>query len=85
MAEVWQERLGHFKSIIEKDVADGLYYGASVRVARHGHLVFSDEIGHADCDATRALRSNDVFSIFSMTKAFTNILVLRRSRWVVSP
>jgi len=77
MAEIWQEQLNHFKSMIEQDIARGLFFGASVRVGRAGKLVFNEIIGHEDAEGTRPLKADSVFSIFSMTKAFTNILTLR--------
>jgi CubicO group peptidase (beta-lactamase class C family) len=77
MAEVWQEQLDHFKSMIEQDIAMGLFYGAAVRVGRGGDLVFSETLGNAYGDGTSPLSHDSVFSIFSMTKAFTNVLTLR--------
>lgn len=77
MSDVWQAQLDHFKAMIEKDIADGLYFGASVRVGRGGKQVFNETIGSAYGDAKQPLQPDSVFSIFSMTKAFTNILTLR--------
>jgi len=77
MADVWQEQLDHFKMMIEKDIANGLYYGAAVRVGRAGQLVFDETIGNAYADGKQPLARDSVFSIFSATKAFTNVLTLR--------
>lgn len=77
MGKVWVERLDHFKKMIEKDIQSGLFYGAAVRVARHGELVFDETIGSAYAQGKSPLAKDAVFSIFSMTKSFTNILVLR--------
>lgn len=77
MTQVWQQQLDHFKAMIEQDIAKGLFYGASVRVGRAGKLVFDVTIGNAQADGLTALQRDSVFSIFSMTKAFTNVLVLR--------
>jgi CubicO group peptidase (beta-lactamase class C family) len=77
MADIWQDRLDHFKTMIRDDIAKGLYYGASIRVGRAGKLVFSDTVGNKYADGAQAIETNSVFSIFSMTKAFTNILTLR--------
>jgi CubicO group peptidase (beta-lactamase class C family) len=46
-------------------------------VARHGRIGFQAAIGSADLAQTRPLQTQSVFSIFSVTKAMTNILVLR--------
>lgn len=77
MAAVWKDQLDRFRQMIEQDVASGLYYGAAVRVGRGGELVFNETIGHADGAASRPLQPDCVFTIFSMTKAFTNVLLLR--------
>ncbi|WP_068083979.1 serine hydrolase domain-containing protein [Novosphingobium rosa] len=77
MAEMWQDRLDHFKEMVRDDIAKGLYYGAAIRVGRGGKLVFSDTVGNKYADGGQAIEPNSVFSIFSMTKAFTNILTLR--------
>ena len=72
-----QERLDHLKKVIEADVARHLYYGAVMIVARNGKIGFSATIGAEDAEGRRPLRADSVFSIFSVTKAFTNILALR--------
>lgn len=77
MTRVWQERLDHLKSVIETDVAAGAYYGAVLRIARGGVIAFDEAIGAEGGAGARPLDRNGVFSIFSTTKAFTNILVLR--------
>jgi len=77
MTRVWQDRLDHLKSVIEADAAAGAYYGAVLRVARGGVIAFDEAIGAEDGAGARPLDKNSVFSIFSTTKAFTNILVLR--------
>jgi CubicO group peptidase (beta-lactamase class C family) len=77
MTGIWQDQLEHFKAMIEQDIANGLYYGAAVRVGRGGDLVFNETIGHAYDKTNQPLSADSVFSIFSMTKAFTNVLTLR--------
>jgi len=72
-----QERLVHLRRVIAEDVAAGRYFGAVIAVARAGHLGLHDAIGHADSAGSRPLRLDSVFSIFSVTKAITNVLVLR--------
>lgn len=71
------ERLAHLRRVIADDIAAGRYFGAVIAVARAGHLGLHDAIGHADATASRPLRLDSVFSIFSVTKAITNVLVLR--------
>jgi len=77
MSGFWQERLDHLKSVIEADVEKGLYFGAVLRVMRGGVIGFDEAIGYADGNKTKPLAKDSVFSIFSTTKAFTNILILR--------
>lgn len=72
-----EERLAHLRRVIADDVAAGRYFGAVIAVAHGGHLGLHDAIGHADSAASRPLRLDSVFSIFSVTKAITNVLVLR--------
>ncbi len=72
-----RERLRHLKAAIEADVARKRYFGAVIAVARHGVPGLLEAVGHADRDGRRALRIDSVFSLFSVTKAFTNALVFR--------
>ncbi len=74
---IWQARLDRLKEVIEQDIARGDYYGLVLKVARGGEVVFEDAIGAADAEGVRPLGVDDVFSIFSVTKAFTNILILK--------
>jgi CubicO group peptidase (beta-lactamase class C family) len=70
-------RLDHLKSVVRDDIARRRYHGAVITVARHGSIGLHEAIGSEDDAGQRALRSNSVFSIFSVTKAFTNVLALR--------
>lgn len=72
-----QERLAHLQQVIAADVAAGRYYGAVIAVARRGRVVMHEAIGYADAVRTQPLQRDSVFSIFSVTKALTNVLVLR--------
>jgi CubicO group peptidase (beta-lactamase class C family) len=70
-------RLQHLKAAIEADISRGLYFGATIAVARHGELGMLEAIGHADAAGTRPVQLDSVFSLFSVTKAFTNVLVFQ--------
>jgi len=72
-----KSRLAHLKSVIEADVASGAYFGAVLRVMRGGVIAFDEAIGAADGAGAQPLAKDSVFSIFSTSKAFTNILILR--------
>jgi CubicO group peptidase (beta-lactamase class C family) len=70
-------RLEHLKAVVKTDIAAGLYHGAVIKVARGGTVALDVAIGAADAAQTQPLQRNSVFSIFSITKAFTNVLTLR--------
>lgn len=71
------DRLAQLRAVIEADVARGHYHGAVIRVGRGGRVDLEAAIGTAAGAGSRALATDSVFSIFSLTKAFTNVLVLR--------
>jgi CubicO group peptidase (beta-lactamase class C family) len=72
-----EARLAQLRASIEADVKRRLYHGAVIIVARNGRIGFQAAIGSADEQQTRPLQTQSVFSIFSVTKAMTNILTLR--------
>ncbi|MDH4874427.1 serine hydrolase domain-containing protein [Pseudomonas sp. BN515] len=72
-----EERLQHLRSVIEQDVARGDYHGAVIRVSLGDQIGLDLAIGSADADQTKPLARDSVFSIFSLTKALTNVLALR--------
>jgi CubicO group peptidase (beta-lactamase class C family) len=71
------QRLEHLQAVVRADIAAGLYHGAVIRIARGGKLVLDTVIGAHDAAQARPLQADSVFSIFSITKAFTNVLTLR--------
>jgi CubicO group peptidase (beta-lactamase class C family) len=71
------KRLDEVRQSIQADIAAKRYHGAVLKVARAGKVAFEESFGSADADQTKPLRMDSVFSIFSVTKAFTNILTLR--------
>ena len=71
------QRLDHLQGVIRADIAAGLYHGAVIKVARGGQLALDAVIGAHNAEQARPLQQDSVFSIFSITKAFTNILTLR--------
>ena len=70
-------RLDLLKAAIEADVQSGHYHGAVIRVGRGGAVDLEAAIGFADERHESRLAPDSVFSLFSLTKAFTNLLVLR--------
>ena len=71
------DRLSHLQAAIEDDIARDRYNGAVLIVARGGEIAFQHAIGAHDQAQTRPLAMDSVFSIFSVTKAITNVLAFR--------
>lgn len=72
-----QSRLDEVQEAIRADIRAGLYHGAVIKVARGGEVALDAAIGAADAAQSQPLTPGSVFNIFSVTKAFTNLLVLR--------
>ena len=71
------ERLARLQTAMEADIAAGRYFGGVLVVARHGEIGWFTPVGHADAGRQRAVSKDSVFSLFSVTKAFTNVLVFQ--------
>jgi CubicO group peptidase (beta-lactamase class C family) len=74
---MFQPRLTQLQQVIRKEIGSGLYHGAVVRVARAGEVVFDVVEGSALAAGQQPLARDSVFNIFSVTKAFTNVLVMQ--------
>lgn len=72
-----QERLAKLKKSIENDLHMRRYLGAVIAVARGGDIGFFEAIGYGDREGKTPLEKDSVFSVFSLTKAFTNALIYR--------
>jgi CubicO group peptidase (beta-lactamase class C family) len=72
-----EQRLEHLQSVIRADIKAGLYHGAVIKVARAGKVALDVSLGCEDAAQSKPLRADSVFSIFSITKAFTNLLTLK--------
>jgi CubicO group peptidase (beta-lactamase class C family) len=77
IGELDTDALDRLTAAIERDVEEGLYDGAVVVVARHGEVALHEAIGWAERDTGREMQRDDVFRVLSLTKAFTNTLILR--------
>ncbi len=71
------KRLAYLAEVIKDDVKQGKYYGGVIAVARGGVVGFHEAIGFEDPQGTRPVHIDSVFSLFSVTKAMTNVLVFR--------
>lgn len=69
--------LERFTAAIEADVEAGLYDGAVIKIARHGEIALDIAIGYADRATGRPAAPDDVFKVYSLTKAFTHTLLLQ--------
>jgi len=70
-------RLTRLMEVAQQDIDADRYYGTVLAIGRHGKLVLHEAIGHADPKRKRPVKKDSVFSLFSVTKAITVVLVLR--------
>jgi CubicO group peptidase (beta-lactamase class C family) len=70
------DQLKRLSAAIHKDVEADLYDGGAIVVARHGKIGLHEAIGFADRAAKRPCRTDDVFNILSVSKAFTDVVIL---------
>lgn len=72
-----KDRLDHLCNVIKEDISKDKYFGAVVLVARHGEVALHKAFGHGGGVDRKALSTDSVFSLFSLTKCLTDVLVLR--------
>jgi CubicO group peptidase (beta-lactamase class C family) len=72
-----QARLAQVREAVRADIRAGLYHGAVIKVARGEEVALEVAMGAADAGQTQPLALDPVYNIFSVTKAFPNLLVLR--------
>ena len=70
------QRLQRVDAFIARQLAAAKLAGAVTVVARRGQLVRLKAQGYADIEAQRAMRTDDIFQIQSMTKPVTVVAVL---------
>jgi CubicO group peptidase (beta-lactamase class C family) len=70
-------RLGELTAAIERDIAADLYFGGVISVKRGGQPAYLKTFGHSSAAKERVVAEDSVFSLFSVTKAFTNILIFQ--------
>jgi len=71
------QRLEQLHAAIAEDISRGLYRGATILVARNGQIGLHESLGQHRSDDPRPIEKSSVFSLFSLTKGFTNVLVFR--------
>jgi len=72
-----KKRLRRLIDAMEEDIAKDRYFGGTIIVARHGEIGLHEAIGDAGPEVQKPVRKDSVFSLFSVTKAFTNVLMYR--------
>ena len=71
------EQLGRLTVAVERDIAADLYFGGVIQVNRGGQSAYSKTFGFSSAAKERTVAQDSVFSLFSVTKAFTNILIFQ--------
>ena len=66
------------KQAIEADIMSGRYDGAATIVAVGGEIAFNETIGYADRANETLLSQDNVFPVFSISKALTAVALLQR-------
>jgi CubicO group peptidase (beta-lactamase class C family) len=71
------DALKRLEAHIKAEIDKGMYDGCNIIVSRRGKIGLEACLGSADLKTKRTASPDDIFYIFSMTKAFTNVLVLK--------
>jgi CubicO group peptidase (beta-lactamase class C family) len=71
-----ETRLARVRRQLEGDIEAERCHGASLLVARRGHIALELVLGHADRSSGRRLASDSVFTSLSVGKQFTGALIL---------
>jgi len=70
------ERLARITEMMKTDVEKGRMPGAVALIARKGRIVYFETVGFRNKDAGTALRKDDIFRIYSMTKPITSVAIM---------
>ena len=70
------ERLERIDAEIQESIEAGEIPGAVALVARHGKIVYHRAFGLADVASKKAMTTDSIFRIASMTKAVTSVAVM---------
>jgi CubicO group peptidase (beta-lactamase class C family) len=71
-----RDRLARVDHVTHRYVDDGKLPGVMTVIARRGEVVHHDRYGWADVESRRALRDDDIFRIYSMTKPITSVALM---------
>jgi len=70
------KRLERIKPWVEKYIADNKLSGAVCLIARRGSVGYFDTFGMADKENSKPMRKDNIFRMYSMTKAVTGVAVM---------
>jgi CubicO group peptidase (beta-lactamase class C family) len=70
-------RLDALTAAVERDIAADLYFGGVISVKRGAQPAYLKTFGYSSPAKDRKVAEDSVFSLFSVTKAFTNILIFQ--------
>lgn len=71
------ERLARITCTFSDLITEGKVAGAVVLVGRRGQIAYCQALGDMDCETHRAMRTDTLFRIASMTKAVTAVATLQ--------
>lgn len=71
-----EERLHRITRAIEEDVEKGYLAGAIGVVARRGKIAYWKTVGMADREASKRMRDDTIFRIYSMTKPIVGVALM---------
>src|SRR5262249_1211386 len=69
-------RLDRIKPWVERYIAENKLSGAVCLIARRGSVGYFETFGMADREASKPMRKDAIFRIYSMTKAVTGVAVM---------
>jgi CubicO group peptidase (beta-lactamase class C family) len=70
------EHLKLIRPRLQELVDHGTIPGAVALVARHGEVAYLDAVGFQDIENNRAMKTDSIFQIMSMTKPFTGVAIM---------
>lgn len=70
------DRLDRIGNVIEKCIAEDRIAGAVTIVARHGKIAYFEAFGMMDKETKKAMQTDTIFRICSMTKPITSVAVM---------
>jgi CubicO group peptidase (beta-lactamase class C family) len=71
------ERLERITDHLNRNyIEPGKIAGCQALVARHGHVAYSQSLGHMDRERRRPMADDTIFRIFSMTKPITSVALM---------